>query len=111
MGAMNLFWRGKTSFGNRLKTCKSCPSANYEVECNRTWHHCTKGRYKNITALPIDGECPDFPKPEDNVPGEVIEEAKELKDRIPEKAVALDPESHLRAMNEIPIDAKLEDYV
>lgn len=68
-------------FGNRLKTCSGCPSVSSEVECWQTWHHCTKGHYENIRALPIDGECPDFPKAEDNVPGEVLEEANKLKDK------------------------------
>ncbi len=72
--------RKANCFGNRLKTCGGCPETNYDIECGYTWHNCTKGHYKNITALPIDGECPDFPKPEDNVPGEVIKEANKLKE-------------------------------
>lgn len=80
------FDRDELTHGDRLKTCTGCPSASFDVMCNVTWHRCTKGHYSDVRALPIAGECPDFPKPEDNVPGEVLENARKLTEKktIPE---------------------------
>lgn len=62
----------------RLLICSDCPSAYYRTVCYETKHFCRMGHYGYVTSLPVDGECPDFPKPEDNVPGEVFESAKEI---------------------------------
>ncbi len=72
--------------GKRLVICGKCPNHEEEYSCRRTWHTCLIGHYEDQTRLPTDGECPDFPKPEDKVPGEVLETAKRIKERISDPA-------------------------
>lgn len=75
------FGRDDLTHGDRLKTCSGCPHTSFDVMCNATWHKCNKGHYNDVRSPPIEGGCPDFPKLEDGVPGEILETAKKLKDK------------------------------